>query len=322
MTKDTKVQSGLIYDPQEARLGAADRWQVLRDLTEQEYDALKHGIAEDGVVSSIVFDASGNVIDGHHRLRAWKELIAEGVSVPPVPYQRRLDMTEAAEIRLLARKLNLQRRQLTQAEKREVVKEQLKETPERTDLWLAEDMGVNDKTVTNYRLAAATSETATSPDPNLLPERVLGRDGRWVIYQTRKNLIEKLERKAAAKPDKGTKEGGEDQDGDQGQGESSEATKRATDPAQRTTTEQDVEGKQLPDPPELSEAERHFYRISEYFSSLSQMDPLKMAEVPQDGDEAYSARRTAEDVIEWFSDFKAALLERERGQLRLVGGKE
>ena len=51
---------------------AADRWQLMPDLTEDEYAALKADIAAQGVLVPIVFDAdTGKVIEGHHRLRAW-----------------------------------------------------------------------------------------------------------------------------------------------------------------------------------------------------------------------------------------------------------
>jgi hypothetical protein len=119
------------------------------------------------VVSSLVFDADGHLIDGHRSL-AWQELVEEGVEIPPVPYQKRNDMREAREIRLLARKLNMQRRQLTNKDKLEVIKDQLQETPERSDTWIASDLGVAKETVKAQRIAA------TGGDFLHLPDNVLG----------------------------------------------------------------------------------------------------------------------------------------------------
>lgn len=42
------------------------RYQLLPDLTEEEYEALKADIAERGVMVPIELDEQGNVLDGHH----------------------------------------------------------------------------------------------------------------------------------------------------------------------------------------------------------------------------------------------------------------
>jgi ParB-like chromosome segregation protein Spo0J len=196
------VQTGLLKTPDQIQ---GDRtWQVLRPLDQEEFKALKSGIAEDGVVSSVVFDADWNIVDGYHRLRAWRELLSEGVEIPPVPYQRRIDLRapdDTNRIKLLARTLNLQRRQLSQAERRDVVADQLRETPERSDQWIADDLGVHFSVVQKLRLRAATPRSEELADPELLPRETLGRDTKWRPYQPRLTLeqqIEETRRKAEA----------------------------------------------------------------------------------------------------------------------------
>ena len=66
------------------------RWQLLPPLSDEEYRALKADIAAQGVLVPVVIDAdSGETVEGHHRLRAWTELRAEGVKMPPYPREVR-----------------------------------------------------------------------------------------------------------------------------------------------------------------------------------------------------------------------------------------
>jgi site-specific DNA-methyltransferase (adenine-specific) len=90
-------------------------------LSDDEYAALKADIATQGVLVPIVFDAdTGKVIEGHHRLRAWTELRAEGVKVPDYPKQmvRFRDDDERLGFVVAA---NLFRRHLTREQRAEVV---------------------------------------------------------------------------------------------------------------------------------------------------------------------------------------------------------
>jgi hypothetical protein len=63
----------------------AERWQLLPPLSDEEYRALKADIAARGVMVPIERDEEGNVVDGHHRLRALGELQAEGCILPDAP---------------------------------------------------------------------------------------------------------------------------------------------------------------------------------------------------------------------------------------------
>ena len=50
-----------------------------------EYAGLKDSIAEHGVLMPVQVDEKGNILDGRKRVKAWKELRAEGVNVPEYP---------------------------------------------------------------------------------------------------------------------------------------------------------------------------------------------------------------------------------------------
>lgn len=55
-------------------------YQLLPSLSSEEYAALKASIAEHGVLVPLEYDEAGQLLDGHHRLRACQEL---GLAGPP-----------------------------------------------------------------------------------------------------------------------------------------------------------------------------------------------------------------------------------------------
>lgn len=120
-------------------------YQVMPNLSAEEYAELKADIRERGVMIPIEFDESGNVLDGHHRLQICNEL-----GITDYPKIVRTGMTEQEKI-THARKLNMARRHLTQEQKRELIREQLKETPEKSDRQIAESLGVHHTTVSTQR---------------------------------------------------------------------------------------------------------------------------------------------------------------------------
>ena len=52
----------------------ADKYQLLPPMAPETYEVLKADIAVRGVVVPIDVDEDGNILDGHHRPRAWCEL--------------------------------------------------------------------------------------------------------------------------------------------------------------------------------------------------------------------------------------------------------
>jgi ParB-like chromosome segregation protein Spo0J len=95
-------------------------YQLLPELAPEQFAALKADIAERGVLVPIELDEVGQVLDGHHRLRAWRELRTEGVRVLQYPrIVRRLPDEDAKVAHVL--RLNLSRRHLSRSERAEVV---------------------------------------------------------------------------------------------------------------------------------------------------------------------------------------------------------
>ena len=122
-----------------------NNYQVMPDLTADEYAELKADIKARGGMVPIEFDEQGNTLDGHHRLK-----ICEELGITDYPKVIRAGMTEE-EKRTHARKLNMARRQLSQEQRRNLILEQLRETPEKSDRQIAASLGVSDKTVGSQR---------------------------------------------------------------------------------------------------------------------------------------------------------------------------
>jgi len=56
-------------------------FQIFPEYSKAEFAALKRSIARDGMLVPVEIDQNNVIIDGHHRVRAWNELRAEGVKV-------------------------------------------------------------------------------------------------------------------------------------------------------------------------------------------------------------------------------------------------
>ena len=86
------------------------------ELTPFEYEALKADIAAHGVLVPVEVDEDGELLDGHHRVRAWQELRDEGRELPAYSRLVRKGMSEeekfnhAYRLNLLHRTLTLEQR--------------------------------------------------------------------------------------------------------------------------------------------------------------------------------------------------------------------
>jgi DNA modification methylase len=119
----------------------------LPPLSYEEYAALRDNIAVNGVLVPILVDSDGpkrRIIDGNHRKQIADEL---GYECPEIVQE---GLTEE-EQRTLARALNLARRQLNVEQKRALIAEQLKETPDRSNRWIGKMLGVHHATVASVR---------------------------------------------------------------------------------------------------------------------------------------------------------------------------
>lgn len=121
------------------------QYQLLPDLTDEEFAALKADIAARGVMVPVELDETGAVLDGHHRVRACAEL-----GITEYPRIIRPGMTED-EKRKHVLALNLDRRHLNQQQKRELVAKLLVATPDVSNRQIAEAAKVSHHTVADVR---------------------------------------------------------------------------------------------------------------------------------------------------------------------------
>jgi ParB-like chromosome segregation protein Spo0J len=141
-------------------------YQVMPPLSSEEFEALKRDIADRGVQVPVEYDEIGNVLDGHHRVRACEEL---GLAHWPRLIRHGLSEEEK---RRHARRLNLDRRHLDREQRRELIAAELRETPDASDRAIASGLGVDHKTVGSVREGLE----ATGEIPQLMQRQ--GRDNR------------------------------------------------------------------------------------------------------------------------------------------------
>jgi len=147
-------------------------YQVMPDLSPEEYSELKSDIQNRGVMVPIEFDEHGNVLDGHHRLQICAEL-----GIKNFPKVIRAGMTEA-EKRTHARKLNMARRQLSREQRRDLILDEALEHPEKSDRQIAKGLSVSPTTVGTVRAQAASEgqvsklDTSTGADGKQYPRQV------------------------------------------------------------------------------------------------------------------------------------------------------
>jgi ParB-like chromosome segregation protein Spo0J len=126
-------------------------YQIMRDLSADEYAELKNDIAERGVLVPVEYDEDDNILDGHHWVKACQAL---GIMTWLKITRSRFT---AEEKHRYARKLNLASWHLNQAQRRELIEARLKETPEKSDRQIAESLGGNHETVGAQRARLVAS---------------------------------------------------------------------------------------------------------------------------------------------------------------------
>ena len=146
------------------------RYRPLLDLpplTPDEYEGLRQSIAVNGVINAIQVDSDGpvrRIIDGKHRKKIADAL---GYDCPETVHEG-----DEEELRALARALNIARRHLSNFQKRQIVADQLAETPERSDRWIGKMLGVSHPTVASVRAELETTGKLFQLD------RTVGQDGK------------------------------------------------------------------------------------------------------------------------------------------------
>jgi ParB-like chromosome segregation protein Spo0J len=137
---------------------------LLRPLSDQEYEALLNSITEHGIVNPIVVTEDGVVLDGYHRLRAAVELGLAPSSVPVVVVPFLDEQSRVA----MAIALNANRRQLKDEDLRRaalVLRQRLRASFRR----IAEITGIPKSTVALWCQEAGLDDVV---------ETVIGRDGK------------------------------------------------------------------------------------------------------------------------------------------------
>lgn len=119
-------------------------YQLLPRLSDEEYDALKKDIAENGVRVPIDVDENGTILDGHHRAWITADL---GIDCP----RRLVSGLSEAQKRDHAVSVNVHRRSLSREQRRELIQRSLKADPQLSDRQHAERAGVSHPTVATVR---------------------------------------------------------------------------------------------------------------------------------------------------------------------------
>lgn len=125
--------------------GFALKYQVMPPLSADEYEELKADIQARGVLVPVEYDEDGEILDGHHRVQ-----ICEELGITEWPRVVRIGLSEAGKL-THARQLNLARRHLDREQKRTLIAQQLRETPQTSDRQIAESLGVSPTTVGTVR---------------------------------------------------------------------------------------------------------------------------------------------------------------------------
>lgn len=147
------------------------KYQVMPDLTPIEYEALKTDIAEHGVLVPVEVDENGELLDGHHRVRAWHELKADGVDLPDYARIKRVGWSEEQK-RNHARRLNVLRRQLSDDQRERVV---IDMRQDRASLrQIGEALGISHTEVKRI----LDNPTVTNVPVENMPPTVIGKDGK------------------------------------------------------------------------------------------------------------------------------------------------
>ncbi len=125
-------------------------YQVMPPLSPEERASLRSSIAENGVMVPIDVDEDGAILDGHHR-----SLIAAELGLP-CP-QRVVSGLSEEEKLAHAMTVNVERRQLTREQRRDLIARSLRSQPEVSDREHARRTGADHKTVASVRADAEST---------------------------------------------------------------------------------------------------------------------------------------------------------------------
>src|SRR6516225_4862049 len=130
--------------PKTKKLHDAEKYRLLTPLDAETYAGLKANIALNGIQVPIVKDERGHILDGFARIKIARELDYE---CPSVTVKGLSEQEKRSQVRAL----NLARRQLDWQTKRQVIADEIKENPDRSNRWIARSLGVHHATVIKVR---------------------------------------------------------------------------------------------------------------------------------------------------------------------------
>jgi site-specific DNA-methyltransferase (adenine-specific)/site-specific DNA-methyltransferase (cytosine-N4-specific) len=123
---------------------ANTKYQLLPPLDPETYAGLRANILINGVQVPIVKDERGYILDGFARTKIARELAYE---LPSVTVKGLSEQEKRSQVRAL----NLARRQLGYAAKRQIIADEILENPTRSNRWIARSLGVHHATVIKVR---------------------------------------------------------------------------------------------------------------------------------------------------------------------------
>jgi hypothetical protein len=136
----------------------SENFQPMPDLSDEQFDALRADIAANGVLTPVVNDQHGRIIDGNHRAAIATEL---GIDYP----ERVVEVADDDAAMTLAVTLNCARRHLTREQVRTVIGDEIRRRPDDSDRTIARRAGCSPTTVGTVR-----AELAERDKPNIADE--------------------------------------------------------------------------------------------------------------------------------------------------------
>jgi protein gp37 len=121
------------------------KYQIMPNLTEEDYNELKADIRKVGVKVPVEYDEDGNILDGHNRARVCQEL---GIS--DFPKKTIKGLTEHEKRDHIFR-MNVQRRHLSPMQRQQLARQRVAESPERSDRSIAKELKVDRSVVKKQR---------------------------------------------------------------------------------------------------------------------------------------------------------------------------
>ena len=151
--------------PKTTKLRDETKYQILSPLDAKTYGGLKTNIAVNGIQVPVIKDEKGYILDGFARAKIAGEL---GYECPSVTVKGLTEQEKRSQVRAL----NLARRHLDYSANRQVIADEVKENPDRSNRWIARSLGVHHATVIKLR----NDLTSTGHDIHF--DQLIGRDGK------------------------------------------------------------------------------------------------------------------------------------------------